>query len=100
MGNRMRTRRRGGAKKSNNLSFKKLSKNKLFSISSLKSIIKLGVSGMTAMYLANWLMTIGAVGSTISQIASLTGLSIANISYAVKGTTIAAVAIRLDKYLE
>ena len=88
MRTRRNTRRRGGGK------------NGYFNIRTLKSIVKLGVAGMVAMYLANWIMSIGMVGTTITQVSNITGLSVANITYAIKGTTIATVAIRLHKFLD
>ena len=76
------------------------SSNGIFSIKTLKSLVRLSVVGMVAMYLANWFMTLTVVSSTTTQIASVTGLSQSNIAYAVKGGTIATVALRFNKLLE
>ena len=85
---------RKGSKKS------KRSGNGIFSIKTLKSLIKFGVAGMVAMYLASWFMALNVVSSTSAQIAAITGLTKANIAYAIKGTTLAAVAIRFHKELD
>jgi len=71
-----------------------------FSIKTLKSIVKLGVTGMVAMYVATWLVSIGAVTSVAGEIASVIGISKNSVLYAAKGTTVAAVALRLHKELE
>ena len=95
---------RGGRSKSRrskrSRSSKSRSSNGIFSVSTLKSLVRLGVVGMVAMYLANWFMTLTVVSSTTTQIAAVTGLSQANIAYAVKGGTIATVALRFNKFLE
>ena len=71
-----------------------------FSIKTLKSIVKLGVTGMVAMYVATWLVSVGAVTSVAGEIASVIGISKNSVLYAAKGTTVAAIALRLHKELE
>ena len=91
---------RGGRSKSSKSRSKSKSSNGIFSVKTLKSLVKLSVVGMVAMYLASWFMTLNVVSSTTSQIASVTGLSTTNIAYAVKGGTIATVALRFNELLE
>ena len=86
---RSRSKRKAGRKSSSG-----------FSIKTLKSIVKLGVTGMVAMYVATWLVSIGAVTSVAGEIASVIGISKSSVLYAAKGTTVAAVALRLHKELE
>ena len=94
-------RRKGGASRSSKRrKVSKRSGNGIFSISTLKSLVKLGVAGMVAMYLASWFMALNVVSSTSAQIATITGLTKANIAYAIKGTTLATVAIRFHKELD
>ena len=93
-------RMRGGRSKSSKSRSKSKSSNGIFSVKTLKSLVKLSVVGMVAMYLASWFMTLNVVSSTTSQIATITGLTKANIAYAIKGTTLAAVAIRFHKELD
>ena len=71
-----------------------------FSLKTLKSIVKLGVTGMVAMYVATWLVSIGAVTSVAGEIASAIGISKSSVLYAAKGTGVAAIALRLHKELE
>ena len=91
---------RGGKSKSRSKSRSSRSSNGIFSIKNLRSLIRLSVVGMVAMYLASWFMTLNVVSSTTTQIASVTGLSSANIAYAVKGGTIATIALRFNELLE
>ena len=93
---------RGGRKRSrgSRRSKRSRSSNGVFSINTLKALVRLGVVGMVAMYLANWFITLNVVSSTTTQISSVTGLSQSNISYAVKGGAIATVALRFNKFLE
>ena len=74
--------------------------NNIFSINTLKSLISLGIAGMVAMYLASWFMALNVVSATSAQIATITGLTKTNIAYAIKGTTLATIAIRFHKVLD
>ena len=86
---RRSVRKFGGSKSSNG-----------FSAKSLKSIVKLGVTGMVAMYVATIIVNTGAVTSIAGQIASIIGISKEAVLYAAKGTGIAAIALRLHKEIE
>ena len=76
------------------------SKGNGFSTKTLKQIVKLGVTGMVAMYVATVLVNIGAVSSVAGKIASIIGISKDSVLYAAKGTGVAAIALRLHKELE
>ena len=70
-----------------------------FSNSTLKQVVKLGVTGMVAMYVATILVNIGAVSAVAGKIAKVIGLSKGTVMYAAKGTGVAAIALRLHKEL-
>ena len=79
---------------------RKTRKGNGFSTKTLKQIVKLGVTGMVAMYVATLLVNISVVSSVAGKIASIIGISKDAILYAAKGTGIAAIALRLHKELE
>ena len=58
----------------------------------LDKVIKYGIAGMTAMYVANILVSIGAVGSIVNSLAAATGISAKRLMNAAGATTVAAVA--------
>ena len=82
--------RKGGGKKGSNG----------FSTKTLKAIVKLGVTGMVAMYVATIIVNTGAVTSIAGQIANIIGISKEAVLYAAKGTGVAAIALRLHKEIE
>ena len=94
----MRTSSKSRAKRSKRKTGRKSSSG--FSIKTLKSIVKLGVTGMVAMYVATWLVSIGTVTAVAGEIASAIGISKSSVLYAAKGTGVAAIALRLHKELE
>ena len=71
-----------------------------FSTKTLKQVVKLGVTGMVAMYVATLLVNMSAVSSVAGKIASIIGISKEAVLYAAKGTGVAAIALRLHKELE
>ena len=71
-----------------------------FSAKTLKAIVKLGVTGMVAMYVATVIVNTGAITSIAGNIASIIGISKDAVLYAAKGTGVAAIALRLHKELE
>ena len=66
----------------------------------LDKVLKLAVSGMTAMYVANILVNVGAVKTIADSLSSIIGIPSNKILYAAKGTGVAGVAERLHKELE
>ena len=69
-------------------------------VKALNQIVKLGITGMVAMYVATILVNIGAVSTVAGRIAKIIGLSKESVIYAAKGTGVAAIALRLHKELE
>jgi len=61
----------------------------------LDKVIKYGIAGMTAMYVANILVSIGTVGSVIKSLAAATGISSSRLMNAAGATSLAAVAKRV-----
>ena len=72
----------------------------LFNVNTLKKVVKLGVTGMVAMYVATILVNVKTVSSVAGQIATIIGLPKADVLYAAKGTGVAGIALRLHKELE
>ena len=72
----------------------------LINVKALKQIVRLGITGMVAMYVATILVNIGAVSTVAGRIAKIIGLSKESVIYAAKGTGVAAIALRLHKELE
>ena len=70
-----------------------------FSAGTLRQIVKLGVTGMVAMYVATILVNVGAVSAVAGKIAKIIGISKDSVMYAAKGTGVAAIALRLHKKL-
>ena len=70
-----------------------------FSTNTLKQVVKLGVTGMVAMYVATLLVNTSAVSSVAGKIANIIGISKDAVLYAAKGTGVAAIALRLHKEL-
>ena len=66
----------------------------------LRQIVKLGITGMVAMYVATILVSIGSVSNVAGRIAKIIGISKDSVMYAAKGTGVAAIALRLHKELE
>ena len=58
----------------------------------LDAVIKYGIAGMTAMYVANILVSVGAVGSVIKSLSAATGISAGKLMKAAGATSVAAVA--------
>jgi len=72
----------------------------LINVKALKQIIRLGITGMVAMYVATILVNIGAVSTVAGRVAKIIGISKESVIYAAKGTGVAAIALRLHKELE
>ena len=70
-----------------------------FSASTLKQIVRLGVTGMVAMYVATILVNVGAVSAIAGKVAKIIGISKSSVMYAAKGTGVAGIALRLHKEL-
>jgi len=93
-------RKSGSKSRSSRKTKRKSSKGSIpFSASTLKKIVKLGVTGMVAMYVATILVNIGAVSAVAGKIAKIIGISKDSVMYAAKGTGVAAIALRLHKEL-
>ena len=69
-------------------------------VKTLKKVVKLGIVGMVAMYVATLLVNMSTVSSVAGKIASIIGISKDAVLYAAKGTGVAAIALRLHKELE
>ena len=67
--------------------------------STLKQIVKLGITGMVAMYVATILVNVGAVSAIAGKVAKIIGISKSSVMYAAKGTGVAGIALRLHKEL-
>ena len=66
----------------------------------LDAIVKYGISGMTAMYVANILVSVGAVGSVVKSLSAATGISSTKLMKAAGATTVAAVAKKVYDAME
>ena len=69
------------------------------STKTLKQVVRLGVTGMVAMYVATILVNVGAVSAIAGKVAKIIGVSKDVVIYAAKGTGVAAIALRLHKEL-
>ena len=65
----------------------------------LDELVKLGISGMIAMYVATILVSVPVVSSVAGSIAPIIGLSKGQILSAAKATGVAGVAVKLHKNL-
>ena len=85
--------------KSSRKTRRKASKGVSLPTKTLKQVVKLGISGMVAMYVATILVNVGAVSNVAGKIANIIGISKESVMYAAKGTGVAAIALRLHKEL-
>ena len=65
----------------------------------LDELVKLGISGMVAMYVATILVSVPVVAKIAGSIASIIGLSKGQVLSAAKATGVAGVAVKLHKNL-
>ena len=71
----------------------------IFNDPTLNEVVKLGIAGMVAMYVATILVNIKAVGTIASSLSQILGISRAAIMSATKGVGVAGVAVKLHKEL-
>ena len=92
-------RRTGSRSRSTRKTRRKSSHKATLNTSTLKQIVKLGISGMVAMYVATILVNVGAVSAIAGRVAKIIGISKDSVMYAAKGTGVASIALRLHKEL-
>lgn len=95
----MRTSSRSGSSRKSVRKSRRQSRSASLNTNTLKQIVRLGITGMVAMYVATILVNVGAVSSIAGRIAKIIGISKDAVLYAAKGTGVAAIALRLHKEL-
>jgi len=93
--------RKSGSKSRSSRKTKRKSSKGASSLSegTLRQIVKLGVTGMVAMYVATIIVNVGAVSAIAGKVAKIIGISKSSVMYAAKGTGVAGIALRLHKEL-